>query len=165
MSQLTNELSAVPFVIFHVFVQRKKARNAHWAKPRMYGVWKSFHAFLGALINQSLCFLAFLYAAFLHWKITIAPYQRSHTTACQNSEAIYKWELRFFHVPKIDSETLGGKKETLNPILKAWLFSLQFFWVFRGMISKRYKGILKLDGCRWPVFDPKKGNVLSFQKA
>ena len=66
MFQLTNELSAVSFVVFHVFVQRQKARNVHRGKPRVYGIWESFHAILVALITQSLCFLTFLYAAFLH---------------------------------------------------------------------------------------------------
>ena len=60
----------------------------------MYGIWKSFHAILVALINQSLCFLTFLYAAFLRWKIIIAPYQRGHTIACQYTDVIYKWELK-----------------------------------------------------------------------
>ena len=56
----------------------------------MYGIWKSFHAILVALINQSLCFLTLLQATFLHGKIIIAPYQRGHTIACQYTDALYK---------------------------------------------------------------------------
>ena len=67
---------------------------------------------LVALINQSLCFLTLLHAAQFYTEKSsiIAPYQRGHTIPCQDTDAIYKWELRFLHVPKIDSETLKAAK-------------------------------------------------------
>ena len=101
--------------------ERQKTRNVQRGKPRMYGIWESFHAILVALISQSLCFLTFLYAAFIHWKIIIAPYQRGHTIACQYTDAMYKWELRFLHVPKTDSETLkAAKRRLFQGIISNW---------------------------------------------
>ena len=126
MFQLTNELSAVSFVVFHVFVQRQKARNVHRGKPRMYGIWESFHAILVALITQSLLLSYFSLRCFFTLKKYNSPISKRshHSRSTQYTHPIYKWELSFLHVPKIDSEILCGKRRLL---IKDWLFFSPIF--------------------------------------